>query len=180
LLGVNGQEEGRAVGRALTLLVLIGLWACCAPVYTSNENAQLIRDFQDEVDYDAPPTMVHTVRPEYPEIARRVGADGVVRLKALILENGELAAVQILEGDNPILADAAITALRHSMFIPAQKGGQPCRGTMVIPFLFGAEEGRVGTLKGLEEADHTGTPQEDTLIPVEPPSGPEETIKPAK
>jgi TonB family protein len=160
-------------------LVVIGLCAGCGPVYTSRENAELIGHFEDEVDYDAPPVMVQAVRPEYPEIARKMGAEGIVRLKVLILETGEVGAVQIVESANPILVDAAITALRQSLFMPAKKGGQPCCGTVIIPFVFGSEETWAHNRRGLD-VDRTGAPEENGLVPAEPPTSTQETFKPAK
>jgi TonB family protein len=167
------------LARALALLVSVGLLAGCGTVYTSKENAELIGDFEDILDVDVPPAMVSTVRPEYPDIARKMGAEGVVRLKALILEDGQVAKVQVIGSANPILVDSAITALRQSRFIPAKRDGEPCCGTLVIPFIFGKDETRVHDRMGLE-VDHTGGPKDKGFVPVEPPEAPERDIKPGK
>lgn len=167
------------MGRALTVLGLIVLLAGCGTVYTSKENAELVGVFEDQMDYDTAPIMVQSVRPEYPEIARKMGVDGVVRLKALILEDGQVSKVQILESANPILVDAALTALRQSRFIPARKAGQPCCGTVTIPFIFGCEEAWMRDRKGLE-VEHTGAPKDHGFVTVEPPEPPQRDIKPGK
>jgi TonB family protein len=173
------EKEGRALGRALTLLVLAGVFAGCGSVYTSSQNASLIGLFEDEVDYDTPPIMVQAVRPEYPDIARKMGAEGVVRLKALIREDGKIGMVQIMESANPILTDAAITALRQSVFIPAKRAGQPCCGTVIIPFVFGSEENWARGRQGVV-VEPAGGPEEYGLAPAEPEASPESSIKPSK
>jgi TonB family protein len=175
----TAPKEGRALGRALTLLVLIGLCVGCGTVYTSKENAELIGDFDDQLDFDTPPVMVQAVRPEYPDIARKIGADGVVRLKALILETGEIGKIQIVESASPILVDAAVTALRQSQFMPARKDGEPCCGFVIIPFVFGQEDAWLRDRQGLP-VDHSGAPKDKGFVPVEPPEPPAGSIKPAK
>jgi TonB family protein len=148
-------------------------------MYTSNENAELIGDFDDRLDFDVPPMLVRAARPEYPDIAQKMGAEGMVRLKALILEDGTIGGVQVEESANPILVDAAITALRESLFIPAKKAGQPCCGTVIIPFIFGSEEKWVSDLKGVD-VDYTGAVEDIGFAPVEPPERSGRYLRPAK
>ncbi len=171
--------EGRAVGRALFLLAVMWLGAGCGALFTGQDHAEILGQFDDVLDYDTPPMLVQAVRPEYPEMAREVGAEGRVVLKALILEDGQLGGVQIVESPNPILANVAITALTQSVFSPARKGGEPCRATMVIPFIFDKEEGRAYGRAGLE-VDYTGAPEEESSMPAELPAGPGQDIRPAK
>jgi len=167
------------VGRALILLAVTGLCVGCGALFSGHDHADIIRQLDDIVDYDTPPMLVEAVRPEYPEVAREVGAEGRVVLKALILEDGQLGGVQVVESPNPILANVAITALKQSVFTPARKAGEPCCGTMVIPFIFEKDQGRGYTRTGLE-VDRTGAPEEESYMPAELPGGPEEDIKPAK
>jgi TonB family protein len=167
------------LGRALTLLVVIGLCATCGPVYTSSENADLIGRVADELDFDAPPVPIQVVRPEYPEMARKMGVEGLVHLRVLILENGKVGGVEIIESANPLLVDAAVTALRQSLFSPAKKAGQPCCGVLVIPFVFGGEESWSGSLHNIG-ADRTGTLGEEQPLMGKPSSSPEEDVSAAK
>ena len=167
------------MGRALILLAVAGLGVGCGALLTGQEHTEILRQVDDVLDYDTPPMLVQAVRPEYPEVAREVGAEGRVVLKALILEDGQLGGVQIMESPNPILANEAITALRQSVFSPARKGGEPCCGTMVIPFVFDKDEGKAYGRSGME-VDRTGAPEEESSMPAELPESPEETIRPAK
>jgi len=167
------------VGRALILLAVTGLSVGCGSFIAGQDHAEILGHFDDVLDYDSPPMLVQAARPEYPEIAREVGAEGRVVLKALILEDGQLGRVEIVESPNPILTNEAITALKQSVFSPAMKAGEPCCGTMLIPFIFDKNEGRVYDRTGLE-VDRTGAPQEDSYMPTDLPERPEEEIKPGK
>jgi TonB family protein len=167
------------LGRALILLAVTALCVGCGAIFSGQDHSEILRQFDDALDYDTPPMLVQAVRPEYPEVAREVGAEGRVVLKALILEDGELGGVQILESPNPILANEAIRALRMSEFSPARKAGEPCCATMVIPFVFDKDERRGYHRAGLE-VDRTGAPEEESSMPAELPTGPEEDIRPVK
>jgi TonB family protein len=157
------------LGRALILLAVTGLSVGCGALSTGQEHAEILGKFDDVLDYDTPPMLVEAVRPEYPEVAREVGAEGRVVLKALILKDGQLGRVQIIESPNPILTNEAITALKQSVFSPARKGGEPCCATMVIPFVFDKEDGQAYQRTGLE-VDRTGAPQVDGPMPMDIPT----------
>jgi TonB family protein len=158
---------------------VIGFCAACGPVYTSNENASLIGTIENEPDFDSPPVPIQMVRPEYPEIARKMGMEGVVRLKVLVLEDGDVGGIEIIESANPLLLDAAITALRQSMFSPARKSGRPCCGTVIIPFVFGKEESWAESLRGLN-TDYSGAAVEDESLTNTYQANPERDIRAAK
>jgi TonB family protein len=168
---------GRNLGRVLSLIAVVTLCVSCGGTLTSKENARYLAEFDDIVDYDTPPVLVSAVRPDYPELARDIGAEGRVLLKVLVLEDGCVGSVQILEFPSPILVDEAITAVRKSVFAPATKGGHPCRGTTVIPFIFDKDDTVVRTRLGVE-VEKAGYHEQP--IPVEPPQAPEERLKPGK
>jgi TonB family protein len=73
-------------------------------------------------------------------MAREIGVHGRVVLRVLVLENGQVARMEILESPSPILGDQAVTAVRKSSFMPATKDGDPCPATMVIPFIFDRDD----------------------------------------
>jgi TonB family protein len=131
------------LGRVLVVVLATAMLAGCGSL-TSRENADLITEFDDMVDYDRPPVLVKAVSPEYSDIIRDVGAEGRVILKALVLEDGSLGAVEIIESPNDILANQAVTALRKSEFRPAVRDGRPCCATTIVPFVFDNGEAGVG------------------------------------
>ena len=168
------------LGRALVVLAALSLCAgCigCGGALTSKENARLLGEFEDRLDYDTPPTLISAARPEYPEMARQVGAEGRVVLKVLVQEDGSIGSIQIVEMPNPILVDQAITALRRSIVAPATKDGVPCCATMLIPFIF--DKGSVYARgRATVEADETG--YVDRTEPVDIPTETDTDIRPNK
>lgn len=144
------------MGRVLVIALVTAMLVGCGSL-TSRENADLIAEFDDIDDYDRPPVLVNAVSPEYPEIVREVGAEGRVVLKVLVLDDGTLGAVQIVESPNDILANQAITALRKSEFRPAVRDGRPCCATTVIPFVFDKGEAGVGSRECYEAGRTTAT-----------------------
>ena len=144
------------MGRVLVIALVAGMLVGCGSL-TSRENADLISEFDDIVDYDRPPVLVNAVTPEYPEIVREVGAEGRVVIKALVLEDGSVGAVQIIESPNDILANQAITALRKSEFKPAVRDGRPCSATTVVPFVFDKGEAGVDVRHSYESGRTTAT-----------------------
>ena len=77
----------------------------------------------DQVDVQ--PVTVKSVPPAYPEMARRVGVEGVVTVNALISETGDVIQTTILRGIKGGFGfdRAAETAIRQYKFRPALKDG---------------------------------------------------------
>jgi TonB family protein len=55
------------------------------------------------------------VRPTYPELARRANISGTVKLEAVIAPDGKVKFIEVI-GGNPILAQAAVEAIRKWKF----------------------------------------------------------------
>jgi len=58
------------------------------------------------------------IAPAYPELARRLGLHGTVRILVTVLPNGNLKDTKVM-GGNPILVNAAMEALKKWKFEPA-------------------------------------------------------------
>jgi peptide/nickel transport system substrate-binding protein len=73
------------------------------------------------------PKLVKKVEPEYPEMARKLGAKGRVFLRVLINREGEVSKVVVLRSSGyDFLDEAAKEAVRKYKFIPAKdKDGNP-------------------------------------------------------
>lgn len=71
------------------------------------------------------PQTIKQVPPVYPEMARRVGVEGVVTVNALISETGDVIQTTILRGIKGGFGfdRAAETAIRQYKFRPAMKDG---------------------------------------------------------
>lgn len=71
------------------------------------------------------------VEPEYPETLQRLQIGGTVRLILTIAPKGSVDAVQLL-GGNPILAEAAIKAVKQWVYAP---GSSQTKNEVSIPFV---------------------------------------------
>lgn len=66
--------------------------------------------------------ILHRVRPAYPEIARRAGIGGVVRLQAVIAADGTIEQLEVIDG-HPLLISAAIGAVSQWRYRPVLLAG---------------------------------------------------------
>lgn len=73
--------------------------------------------------------------PLYPEIGRRVGAQGTVAVQILIDEQGRVISAQATSG-HPLLQKPAVDAARRARFSPTVLNGQPVRVSGVIYYNF--------------------------------------------
>lgn len=75
---------------------------------------------------DAPPSPRHTIKPKYPEGARRRREEGAVTLELSVDANGAVVGVAVVEpGLFAELRDAAVKAVRTARFKPGAAGGRP-------------------------------------------------------
>lgn len=57
----------------------------------------------------------YRVDPQYPEIAKKLGLSGVVRLEVLVAPNGSVKETKVI-GGHPILVNAAVDAVKRWKF----------------------------------------------------------------
>lgn len=81
------------------------------------------------------PIPVLTVNPNYPEIARKAGIQGMVVVKVLIGLDGSVEDVEVVKS-HPMLDAAAIEAARQFKFKPGKQRDRVVRVWMSIPFNF--------------------------------------------
>ncbi len=82
--------------------------------------------------------LIYQVRPIYPEIAKRERLEGLVRLEARIDKEGKVERLEVIRG-NPVLAQAALEAVRQWRYAPAFLGSKPVAVTTVIQVEFRLE-----------------------------------------
>ena len=70
--------------------------------------------------------VITKVKPDYPEIAKQIRVRGQVELEATIDEDGAVVSIKTLTG-NPILAKAAVDALKKWKFKPFKEDGKPVK-----------------------------------------------------
>jgi TonB family protein len=64
--------------------------------------------------------VVHRTQPNYPEIAKRLNLCGVVMVKVAVAADGHVKSAMVVSG-NPILGQAASTAVREWVFVPGSE-----------------------------------------------------------
>jgi protein TonB len=73
------------------------------------------------------PEVLYRTEPRYTELARRARVEGVVILKAIIDERGNVTDVQLVRGQPMGLDQAAMDAVKTWRFKPATLHGQPVK-----------------------------------------------------
>jgi len=81
-----------------------------------------------------------TAEPEYPTKALNAGVQGVVVLKVLIGKNGKVKEVNVTSGD-PILAKAAVNAVKHWRREPWASGGNNTESLTTVTVHFAISDG---------------------------------------
>jgi periplasmic protein TonB len=71
-----------------------------------------------------PPSILHEVKPDYTEEARRKGLEGDVVMEIVVRSNGSVGNVRVLQGLGLGLDQRAIDAVRQWRFSPAKRRGQ--------------------------------------------------------
>jgi len=73
--------------------------------------------------------------PEYPEIARNVGASGSVSVEVIIDESGNVISAKAISG-HPLLMAASVKAARAAQFSPTRLSGEPVKVKGVLTYNF--------------------------------------------
>jgi protein TonB len=81
------------------------------------------------------PKRIVNVTPEYPEVARRAGVQGVVILEAVLDVSGRVQSVRVLRS-TPLLDSAAIKAVQQWRYTPTELNGVPVPVLMTITVQF--------------------------------------------
>ncbi len=82
-----------------------------------------------------PPRLLHRVEPEYPELARNAGVQGVVILEATTDVYGRVQNVRVLRSV-PLLDQAAIEAVKQWIYEPMIINGRPRPVTFTVTIIF--------------------------------------------
>lgn len=79
--------------------------------------------------------LTYSPHPVYPELAQRIGLQGVVKLQVRVTKDGRVEVLKLLQGE-PVLADAAITAVKQWRGKPAWINGKQVEVLSTVTFNF--------------------------------------------
>jgi TonB family protein len=72
-----------------------------------------------------PPRILHEVKPDYTEEARRRGLSGEVLLEVIVQRDGRVGPIRVLQGIGGGLDQRAVDAVRQWRFAPGERLGTP-------------------------------------------------------
>jgi protein TonB len=79
--------------------------------------------------------LIHRVEPLYPPLARQMRTSGVVELVGVIATDGRIRELKLLSG-SPLLARAALEAVRQWVYEPTTLNGEPVELVATISVIF--------------------------------------------
>ncbi len=93
----------------------------------------------DFVPWDDPPVPIGSIKPVYPDFARRANVQGTVVLEVDVFKDGSVGAIRVVRSVQPGpggLDEAAINAVRAVRFQPGRSSGNPVDTTVIVPVEF--------------------------------------------
>ena len=86
------------------------------------------------------PALARRVEPIYPDLAVQAHVRGVVILEAIVDKEGHVVDVKVLRTANPILDNAAVTAVRQWRYRPLVLNGLPESFVLTVVLTFELSE----------------------------------------
>jgi TonB family protein len=107
------------------VMVCVLFWS--GPARTSDQETSDFTPKEDEfVPVEIMPELIHQVRPEYPEEARKEGIEGATWVKALVDTEGNVSKVELGKTSGvDALDQAALEAAKEFKFKPGLQKGKP-------------------------------------------------------
>jgi TonB family protein len=159
------EEEGCDLNLRTSALFLLVVCLGCGQTLKNQKPPIPVGPVEDLLIYDTPPSLLVSAKPDYPEVAREAGAEGRVLLKVLVLEDGKVGAVQVIESPHQALTERAVAAVGNCVFTPAMYRDAPVRATVVMPFVFSLNRSFQRTSVNTEAQQ----PSSSGAVPPEPP-----------
>jgi protein TonB len=91
---------------------------------------------EEFIAFDTPPKVRSSVKPVYPELARRAEVEGRVTVLVTIDETGTVIDARIASSDASVLDQAALDAAFKHVFWPARQREIPVKARIALRFRF--------------------------------------------
>lgn len=118
--------RARTIGRSL-LSTVLGLWVITAGTGILYLPAMAQENVKTDELSRKPKTRV---APVYPDVARRMGVYGIVKLSVVVAPNGTVRSSKVI-GGHPVLVNAAMDAMKQWKFESA-----PTESSGIVEFKF--------------------------------------------
>jgi TonB family protein len=99
-----------------------------------SESAEMPKRIQVDGNAQAA-NLITQVRPNYPPEAKQAGIQGTVQLQAVLGKDGKVQDIKVLSGE-PVLAAAALDAVRQWVYRPTLLNGEPVEVKTTIDINF--------------------------------------------
>lgn len=119
-----------------TKLFLLALLISFAGLFAQQKIKMQKVDESGFIEVDEAPVLISKLNPSYPEIARLAGIEGIVYLKILVDENGNVEKTKIEQGAKDMLDNAALAAAKKAKFSPALVKDKPVKVWVILPIAF--------------------------------------------
>jgi TonB family protein len=114
--------SGRTIRRWITAGVLALAVTAVGTAAWGQQSDELTRKIKNKV------------QPVYPDVARRMGIAGTVKVQVVVAPNGSIKSTKLV-GGHPLLANAALDAVKKWRFEPASE-----ETTGIVEFKFDAQQ----------------------------------------
>ena len=157
---------------SLVLLASAAMTGCTSPGYVTEHPVQnqvppLKEGVHSIQAVDVKPVATREVEPDYPsELESIIGGKATVVFT--VLTNGKVADAAVVQADDTLFGEAALTAVRKWRFRPAEIKGAPVDCRMTLPFIFDSPYG--GYLDGgmMPDTSHSAPPDGPLHTVVKP------------
>ena len=119
-----------------TKLFLFALLISFAAMFAQDKAKLQKADESGFIEVDKLPALKTQLKPHYPEIARLAGIEGIVYLKILVDENGNVEKAKVEQGVKDMIDEAALNAAKTAKFTPAMLNDEPVKVWVILPVAF--------------------------------------------
>lgn len=113
------------------------LWPILVAILTAG--TPLLAQTDAKGAFDDPPVPIKAVSPEYPASLKQEGATGVVMMRLLIDEHGNVVEHSVAKASHAEFGAAATAVITKWKFKPARKDGAVVRANITLPIKFAIE-----------------------------------------
>lgn len=92
--------------------------------------------------FDTLPKILHSVKPIYPDLARRAEVEGTVAVRVEVDKTGLVSSARVAQSSAAVLNEAALESAYKYRFSPAKIEGVPVRSSVVIAIRFELDNDR--------------------------------------